>query len=53
MNDQPLTSNSVPTKIALGCMGMSGVYGKTDDAMSIAVISILSDVRRCSRLHSG
>jgi aryl-alcohol dehydrogenase-like predicted oxidoreductase len=26
------------TKIALGCMGMSGVYGKTDDAASIAVI---------------
>lgn len=25
-------------KIALGCMGMSGVYGKTDDAQSIAVI---------------
>jgi aryl-alcohol dehydrogenase-like predicted oxidoreductase len=24
--------------IALGCMGMSGVYGKTDDAQSIAVI---------------
>jgi len=26
------------TNIALGCMGMSGVYGKTDDAQSIAVI---------------
>ncbi len=25
-------------KIALGCMGMSGVYGKSDDAQSIAVI---------------
>lgn len=25
-------------KIALGCMGMSGAYGKTDDAQSIAVI---------------
>jgi aryl-alcohol dehydrogenase-like predicted oxidoreductase len=25
-------------KIALGCMGMSGAYGKTDDAESIAVI---------------
>jgi aryl-alcohol dehydrogenase-like predicted oxidoreductase len=25
-------------KIALGCMGMSGVYGTTDDAKSIAVI---------------
>ena len=24
--------------IALGCMGMSGVYGKTDDAQSIAII---------------
>jgi aryl-alcohol dehydrogenase-like predicted oxidoreductase len=27
-----------PIRIALGCMGMSGVYGKTDDAQSIAVI---------------
>ncbi|HET9992025.1 MAG TPA: aldo/keto reductase [Kofleriaceae bacterium] len=26
------------TRIALGCMGMSGVYGKTDDAHSIKVI---------------
>src|SRR5271166_4946507 len=26
------------TRIALGCMGMSGVYGKTDDAKSIGVI---------------
>ncbi|WP_434382187.1 aldo/keto reductase [Melittangium boletus] len=25
-------------RIALGCMGMSGVYGKTDDTKSIAVI---------------
>jgi len=25
-------------RIALGCMGMSGAYGKTDDAQSIAVI---------------
>jgi aryl-alcohol dehydrogenase-like predicted oxidoreductase len=25
-------------KIALGCMGMSGVYGKTDDAKSISII---------------
>src|SRR4051812_45016680 len=24
--------------IALGCMGLSGVYGKTDDAQSIALI---------------
>ena len=24
--------------IALGCMGMSGAYGKTDDAQSISVI---------------
>jgi aryl-alcohol dehydrogenase-like predicted oxidoreductase len=30
--------NNHRTKIALGCMGMSGVYGKTDDAQSIAVI---------------
>jgi aryl-alcohol dehydrogenase-like predicted oxidoreductase len=26
------------TRIALGCMGMSGAYGKTDDAQSIEVI---------------
>src|ERR1700742_2261255 len=26
------------TNIALGCMGMSGAYGKTDDAQSIAVV---------------
>lgn len=26
------------TTIALGCMGMSGAYGKTDDARSVAVI---------------
>ena len=38
MNDRPLTSNSVPTRIALGCMGLSGAYGKTDDAQSVAVI---------------
>lgn len=25
-------------RIALGCMGMSGVYGKTDDAKSLALI---------------
>ena len=25
-------------RIALGCMGMSGAYGKTDDAQSTAVI---------------
>jgi len=25
-------------RIALGCMGMSGVYGKTDDAQSVAVL---------------
>lgn len=25
-------------KIALGCMGMSGAYGKTDDAQSISII---------------
>ncbi|MCY1004584.1 aldo/keto reductase [Nannocystis pusilla] len=36
MNDERTASN--PTKIALGCMGMSGAYGKTDDAQSIAVI---------------
>ena len=38
MNDRPLTSNSVTTRVALGCMGMSGAYGKTDDAQPIAVI---------------
>ena len=38
MNNTPLASNSVPRRIALGCMGMSGAYGKTDDAQSIAVI---------------
>ena len=38
MNDRPLAANSVPPRIALGCMGMSGAYGKTDDAQSIAVI---------------
>jgi aryl-alcohol dehydrogenase-like predicted oxidoreductase len=27
-----------PVRLALGCMGMSGAYGKTDDAKSIAVI---------------
>lgn len=36
MNDERTASN--PTKIALGCMGMSGAYGETDDAQSIAVI---------------
>ena len=38
MNDKSLAANSVPVRIALGCMGMSGVYGQTDDARSIAVI---------------
>jgi aryl-alcohol dehydrogenase-like predicted oxidoreductase len=38
MNDKPLASNSVPARIALGCLAMSGAYGKTDDAQSIAVI---------------
>ena len=38
MNNRPLASNSAPTRIALGCMGMSGAYGKADDAQSIAVI---------------
>lgn len=37
MNDRPLASNTA-TRIALGCMGLSGAYGKTDDARSIAVI---------------
>jgi aryl-alcohol dehydrogenase-like predicted oxidoreductase len=37
-DDRPLTSSPLPTRIALGCMGMSGAYGKTDDAQSIAVI---------------
>ncbi len=30
--------SDTPIRIALGCMGMSGAYGKTDDADSIAVI---------------
>jgi aryl-alcohol dehydrogenase-like predicted oxidoreductase len=38
MNNRPLTANSVHTRIALGCMGLSGAYGKTDDAQSMAVI---------------
>jgi len=38
MNDTPLSSSRAPARIALGCMGMSGAYGKTDDAQSIAVI---------------
>jgi aryl-alcohol dehydrogenase-like predicted oxidoreductase len=38
MYDKPLTSNLVPARIALGCLAMSGAYGKTDDAQSIAVI---------------
>lgn len=32
-----------PTTIALGCMGMSGAYGKTDDEQSIAVIHAAID----------
>jgi aryl-alcohol dehydrogenase-like predicted oxidoreductase len=27
-----------PNQVALGCMGMSGMYGETDDARSVAVI---------------
>ena len=38
MNNRPLDSSPTPARIALGCMGMSGAYGKTDDAQSIAVI---------------
>jgi len=38
MNDRSLTSNSALTRLALGCMGLSGAYGKTDDTQSIAVI---------------
>jgi aryl-alcohol dehydrogenase-like predicted oxidoreductase len=38
MNDTSLASHPVHTRIALGCMGMSGAYGATDDARSIAVI---------------
>jgi aryl-alcohol dehydrogenase-like predicted oxidoreductase len=30
--------SNAPVRIALGCMGMSGAYGKTDDADSIAVL---------------
>ena len=39
-------------KIALGCMGMSGVYGKTDDAQSIAVIHAAIE-RGVSLLDTG
>ena len=38
MNDRSPASNPTPSRIALGCMGMSGAYGRTDDAQSIAVI---------------
>jgi aryl-alcohol dehydrogenase-like predicted oxidoreductase len=38
MHDKHLDSSSTSPRIALGCMGMSGAYGKTDDAQSIAVI---------------
>ena len=38
MNDRSLTSNSALTRLALGCMGLSGAYGKTDDTQSIPVI---------------
>jgi Predicted oxidoreductases (related to aryl-alcohol dehydrogenases) len=47
MQDKQIAPNSMssgkagttaPAKIALGCMGFSGFYGKTDDAQSIAVI---------------
>jgi aryl-alcohol dehydrogenase-like predicted oxidoreductase len=43
MNDRPPASDPVPPRIALGCMGMSGAYGKTDDARSIAVIHAAID----------
>lgn len=46
MQDKHLASDSKSSskagtasmRIALGCMGMSGAYGKTDDAQSAAVI---------------
>lgn len=38
MNDKHRHASSTPPGIALGCMGMSGAYGKTDDARSTAVI---------------
>jgi aryl-alcohol dehydrogenase-like predicted oxidoreductase len=38
MHDKHLDSSSAPPRIALGCMGMSGAYGKTDDAQSTTVI---------------
>lgn len=38
MHDQHLAPGSTAPRVALGCMGMSGAYGKTDDAQSIAVI---------------
>src|SRR4051812_38329726 len=40
MNDKHIAASSTPSpRIALGCMGMSGAYGKTNDAaQSTAVI---------------
>jgi aryl-alcohol dehydrogenase-like predicted oxidoreductase len=34
----PRKAGTAPVRIALGCMGMSGAYGTTDDAQSAAVI---------------
>jgi aryl-alcohol dehydrogenase-like predicted oxidoreductase len=38
MHDKHHDCSLTPTRIALGCMGMSGAYGKTDDMQSTAVI---------------
>jgi aryl-alcohol dehydrogenase-like predicted oxidoreductase len=58
MQDKRSTSSSsneagtAPTRIALGCMGMSGAYGKTDDAQSVAVIHAAIE-RGVSLLDTG
>lgn len=42
MNENP-TGQRTAARLALGCMGLSGVYGKTDDAQSVAVIQAAID----------
>jgi aryl-alcohol dehydrogenase-like predicted oxidoreductase len=38
VNSRPNQAGTPPIRIALGCMAMSGAYGRTDDAQSAAVI---------------
>lgn len=53
MHDDHLASSSTTSpRIALGCMGMSGAYGKTDDAQSTAVIRAAMD-RGVTLLDTG